>query len=182
MFEPLQERLTAPLHGNRIEIPLPVQDAIRQCLLVCQGLEHALLQRPPRDQVDDRDALGLVLPPGPRDALLQLRRIPGQVAVDDDAGILKVEPGAAAVGAQEHAAVRVRLERVDLRTSPPLGHRARVPGKPESDPAANLPHQFQHPFPFTEDDHLDPGLSRHSSRIFSNSDSLAHDRSSGWRM
>ena len=50
---------------------------------------------------------GLVLAPGAGDALFESGGVPGQVAVDDDAGVLEVEPDAARVGAEEEAAVRV---------------------------------------------------------------------------
>ena len=63
-----------------------------------------------RNEMNDGDRPGLVLAPGAGDALFEPGRVPGEVAVDDDAGVLQVKPGAAGIGAQEDAAARVVFE------------------------------------------------------------------------
>ena len=87
-----------------------VEHAVGQGLLVGEGLEHAVLDGVFGNEVDDGDRAGLVFAPGAGDALLQLGGVPGQVAIDDDAGVLKIQARRAGIGAEEDAAVRVGLE------------------------------------------------------------------------
>ena len=59
------------------------------------------------DEIDDGDRATLMFPPSAGDALFKAGGIPRQVAIDDDAGVLKIESYAAGVGAERQAAVRV---------------------------------------------------------------------------
>ena len=65
-------------------------------------------------EVDDIDRPYLVFPPGARDALFQLCRVPRQIQVDHGACYLEVEPDAAAVRRKEQPTVRITLEARDL--------------------------------------------------------------------
>ena len=116
--------------------PDAVEHAVGQGLLVGERVQHAVLDGVLGDQVDDRDRAGLVLAPGAGDALFELGRVPGQVAVDDDAGVLEVQARRAGIGAEEDAAVRVGLEGVDLGAAALLRDAAGVPGEAELEPAA----------------------------------------------
>src|ERR1044071_9484020 len=91
-----------------------------------------------------------------RAAWLELCRVPGQVAVDDDAGALKVQSGAAAVGAEEDTAAGVGLEGVDFGPAPSLRDAAGVPGEPDVQPPAAPADELEHAFPLGEDDDLGP--------------------------
>jgi hypothetical protein len=110
------------------------------------------------DKVDDGDGAALIFAPGAGDALFELRRIPGQVAVDDDTGVLEIEANAAGVGAEEKAAVCVVAEGENLGAAPLLRHRASMPRVANGfllGPDANL---VQHTFPFGENDDFDIGV------------------------
>ena len=100
----------------------------------------------------------LVLAPGAGDALFELGRVPGQVAVDDDAGVLEVEADAAGVGAEEDAAVGIVAEGVDLAAALLLGDGAGVPGVADAVPVGPGRAPVQHAFPLGEDDDLDVGI------------------------
>lgn len=49
-----------------------------------------MLNRVFGDQVNDADGFCLMLAPGARDALFQFGGIPREIAIDDDARVLKV--------------------------------------------------------------------------------------------
>ena len=93
-----------------------------------QRFEHPVFDGVFGNQIDDRDGLGLVFAPGAGDALFQLGRIPGQVAIDHHAGVLQIKPGRAGIRAEKHAALRVVLEGVDFRAAALLRHAAGMPG------------------------------------------------------
>ena len=93
-----------------------------------------------------------MLAPRARDALFHLRRIPRQVAIDNDAGVLQVQFGAAAVSAEEDSAIEIIFERVDFRATTALRNATGVPGETETQPVAKFSDEFQHPLPFGEDD------------------------------
>ncbi len=61
---------------RRTEIAQPVEDAVGQRLLVIEKVQNLVLNRIFANEIDDRNRTGLVLPPGPCDALLKLRRVP----------------------------------------------------------------------------------------------------------
>ena len=108
LFELGEERLAAAAQLDLLEVALAVEHAVGERLLVGERFEHAVLDRVLRDEIDDGDRAGLVLAPGAGDALFELGRIPGQVAIDDDAGVLQVQAGAPRIGAEKDAAVRDR--------------------------------------------------------------------------
>lgn len=87
-----------------------------------------MLDRVLGDEVYPRDGAELILPPGAGDPLFELGGVPRQVAIDDDAGMLEVEPDATRVGAEEEPAVRVLAEGEDLGAALPLRDAAGVPG------------------------------------------------------
>jgi hypothetical protein len=75
-----------------------------------------ILNAAPRDEVDHLH--GLLLPQAMQamhapDALREDGRVPGQIHVDDDAGVLQVQPDAARVGGEEDPARRVFSEALD---------------------------------------------------------------------
>jgi hypothetical protein len=144
-----------------IEVALEIKDAVSERTLGGQRAEHPLLDGLVGDQVDDRDGVLLVLAPGTGDALLELRRIPRQVAIDDDTGILEVEADAPGVGAEKDPAGRVVLEGTDLDAAFLLGHGAGVPSVAQAASAAEVAHEFEHAFPLGEDDGLYVGRGKH---------------------
>ena len=87
-------------HLERAEIALAVEHAIGQRALPEQ-VQNLVLDRIFADKIDDRHRTRLVLAPGPRDALFELRRVPRKVDVHDRAGDLQIEPDAAAVGGEK---------------------------------------------------------------------------------
>lgn len=107
-----------------------------------------------RDEIDDRDRPRLMFAPGSGDALLELRGIPRQVAIDDDIGVLKIQAGRARVGAQKNAAFGVILEGINFRAATLLRHGTGVPGKTDSELVAEVAHEFEHAFPFGKNDHF----------------------------
>jgi hypothetical protein len=70
-------------------------------------------------------------PPGARDALFQLCRVPRQIQVDHGACYLEVEPDAAAVRRKEQPTVRITLEARDLCAAAVLRHRIQQGLAPE---------------------------------------------------
>ena len=67
-----------------------------------------------RNQMNDCDRPCLVLAPGSGDPLLQPRRVPGEVAIDDHARVLEIQARGARIRAEKDAAVRVSLKCVDF--------------------------------------------------------------------
>ena len=66
--------------------------------------------------MNDRDRPRLMLAPSSGNPLLQPRRVPGEIAVDNHAGGLKVKACAAGIGAQENPAARIVFKALDLST------------------------------------------------------------------
>ena len=91
-----------------LEVAHAVEHAVGEGLLVGERAEHAVLDGLLGDEIDDGDRAGLVFAPGAGDALLQLGGVPGQVAVDDDAGVLEVQARGARIGAEKDAAIAGR--------------------------------------------------------------------------
>lgn len=121
---PLDERAAAGRQLHRLQIVLSVQNAIGQRLLLRQHLQHHVLDAVLGHEVDDIDRPHLVFPPGARDALFQLCRVPRQIQVDHGACYLEVEPDAAAVRRKEQPTVRITLEARDLCAAAVLRHRS----------------------------------------------------------
>src|SRR5207244_10846428 len=115
---------------------------------------HPVLDRVLADEVDDVDAARLVLAPGPRDALLEPRRVPGQVEIDDDTRGLEVQAETARMGGEKQPAARVALEPAELLAPLRLRHRAGVPREAEIHLARQLTHALEHAPPLREDDCL----------------------------
>ena len=78
-----------------------VQHAREQRLLELEHLQHAFLDGALGHEVDHPHRLLLPQPMHPADALLQHRRVPGQIHVDHHVGVLQVQPDAAGVGGQK---------------------------------------------------------------------------------
>ena len=148
LLQSLHHRLPAAAEFDLLHLARLVQHAGRHGLLHRQRVEHPVLDRVLGDEVDDRDGLGLILAPGAGDALFKLGRIPRQVAVDDHAGGLEVQPGRAGVGAEKDAAFWVILEGVDLGAAALLRDAAGVPGVTDVVLVAMVTHELKHPFPF----------------------------------
>src|SRR5260221_22335 len=147
LLEFREEGLASAPKLDLAELANPIQHAIGQGLFVGKRFEHALLDGFLRNEVDHRDRAGLVLAPGAGDALFEFRRVPGQIAVDDDTGVLQVQSGRPGVSAQKDAAGRVRLENVNLGAAALLRDRAGVPGEPQLEAAAQAAHEVEHPLP-----------------------------------
>ena len=96
------------------QVAAQFQDTLRQRLFGGERAEHALFDGGFADEIDYRDRARLVFAPGAGNALFEFGWIPRQIAVDDHAGVLEVEAGAAAIGAEKDAAIRIGLESVDL--------------------------------------------------------------------
>ena len=122
--------------------PCAVEHAVGQRLLVPEQMQDAVLDRSFADEIDDGDRARLVLAPGAGDALLELRRIPRQIDIDDGARRLQVQPDAAAVGREEQPAGGVLLEAVDLGAAALLRHRAGMPRRFDAHLAGQLAHQL----------------------------------------
>jgi hypothetical protein len=112
LVQAFQEGLFATAEGDRVEVALEVQHTLGECLLVGERPEHPMLDGAFGDQMDDGHGPRLVLAPGARDALFEACRVPGQIAIDDDAGVLQIQAGAAGVGGEEQAAFRIGLDRL----------------------------------------------------------------------
>src|SRR5262249_59590317 len=74
------------LHGlvEDDAVDLVHEQPVEEGLLVLDDLAHALLDRPLRDEVEDLDALTLSHPVNAADPLLEGRRVPRDLEVDDD--------------------------------------------------------------------------------------------------
>src|ERR1035441_5236287 len=83
-----QKGLASGLELDLLKVAHAVEHAVGQGLLVGERAQHAMLDGILRYEIDDCDGARLVLAPGAGDALFQLGGVPGQVAVDDDAGVL----------------------------------------------------------------------------------------------
>ncbi|EXI80086.1 MAG: hypothetical protein AW12_02930 [Candidatus Accumulibacter sp. BA-94] len=91
-----------------------VEDAGKQRLLERQHRQHAFLDRSAGDEVDHLHAARLAEAMDAADPLLENRRIPGQIHIDDDRRrMLQVEADATGVGAEEDAAVGIAVEAID---------------------------------------------------------------------
>src|ERR671919_1242557 len=110
LLQAREQRLPATLEPDFFQITLQVENSLRQRLLVGEGIEHPMLDSSSGDQVDHRDRASLVLAPRACDPLLQTGRVPWQIAVDDHAGALEVQTGAAGIRAEKNAAFRIVLE------------------------------------------------------------------------
>ncbi len=135
-----------------------VEHAFGKVHFVGESFEHGVLDGVFGDEIDDGDGAGLMFPPGAGDALFELCRVPGEVAIDDDAGVLEVEADAAGIGAEEEAAVRIVAEGEDLAAAFLLGDAAGVPCVADAISISPDADFFQHAFPLGEDDDFDIGI------------------------
>lgn len=94
LLEALEERVAAGFEFDVGKVGA-VEDALGKAGLCGEGAEHGVLDGVFGDEVDDGDGAELAFAPGAGDALLELGRIPRQVAIDDDAGVLEIESHAA---------------------------------------------------------------------------------------
>ena len=129
-----------------------VENAFGQGHLAGERAEHRVLEGILGDQVDDGDRARLVLAPGSGDALFEPGGIPGEVAVDNDAGVLEVQPHAAGIGAEEEAVVRIVAEGEDFAASLLLRDAAGLPGVADAVLVGPRPDFLQHAFPLGEDE------------------------------
>ncbi len=99
--------------------------------LVEQHLQHAALAGAGGDQVDDHHVAPLAVAVDAPQALLETRRVPGDVVVDHQPAELQVDPLAGRVGGDEEAVAAGPAEAVDLR----LARRPRHAPVDRGDPA-----------------------------------------------
>ena len=72
--------------------------------------------------MDDLNGIGLSQAMNAPNALLQTRRIPRRLEVDDSGGRLQVESYSARIGREEYPAVMLALKCFDERTALPRGN------------------------------------------------------------
>ena len=70
-----------------------------------------MLDGPLRNQVNHSDRPRLVFAPGACNALLQPSRVPRQIAINDHAGVLQVQSGAAGIRTEKYPAVGIILKK-----------------------------------------------------------------------
>src|SRR5437588_11736813 len=75
-LQTLDHRRAARRHLERAKVALPVEHAIGERLLVTEKMQDLMLDRILANEMHDRHRTRLILAPGPRDALLELGRIP----------------------------------------------------------------------------------------------------------
>ncbi len=121
-----------------------------------------------RDEIDDRNGAGLVLAPGTGNALFELGRIPRQIAIDDHAGVLKVQPGRARVRAEEHTQWALLLNALISARRRCCGTEPVCHAKPSFRRRHNSRTSSSIRSHSEKHDHLHASFSRHSSRTFSN--------------
>ena len=153
-MQPVHEGLAAALEIDAVEVAAQIQHAVGESLFHRERLEHAVLDGFLGDEIDHGDGTLLMLPPGTRNALLEFRGVPRQVAIDDHAGILQIQTGTAALGAEQDAAVRVLLERHDLGAAALLADLTGVQRVAGLHVLEQSLHEFQHAHPLGEDDDL----------------------------
>lgn len=91
---------------------------------------------------------------GAGDPLFQPGGIPGEVTIDDHAGILKIESRGAESAPEKPGSPDRSLKGVDLAAPFLLRHAAGVPRKTDILPLAQFPDQHEHALPFGEYNHL----------------------------
>src|SRR6202162_6715866 len=98
-------------------------------------------------KIDHRYGPRLILAPSACDPLFQLGRVPGEVTVNNDAGILQVQTYPAGVRAEKYAALRVTLEYPNFRPAPLLWDATRIPCVSYSHLPQAIPGEFKYPIP-----------------------------------
>ena len=111
-----------------------------------------------RHHRDDLHPAGLTQAMNPGIALLQHRRVPGNVQVDQHRGVLKVEPHAAGVGGNEHLHRVVVPEPIHQFPATGRGYAAVKAYVPQVHPLQPVGHHAGHPFPLGKDHGLQAGL------------------------
>src|SRR4030095_15540602 len=96
----------ADLHG--LEIARSMEYAVGESLFMGECVQHPFFDRFLGHEIDDGDGASLVFAPGSGNALFEPGRIPWQVTVDDHTGVLEIQAGASAIGAEEDAAGGIR--------------------------------------------------------------------------
>jgi UDP-N-acetylmuramate dehydrogenase len=92
------------------------QEAVEERLLVLDDLPDSLLDRAAGDEVQDLNAAALPHAVHATDPLLEHRRIPRNLEIDDNRrGVLEVEAEAAGIGREEHALRGIGAEALDGR-------------------------------------------------------------------
>ena len=155
MLQAREKGLATAFQFNVVQVPLQIEHAFGKRALVGKSFQHLVFKGVLGNKVDDRNGARLELAPGAGDALLQFGGVPGQIAIDDHAGVLQIQAGRTGIGAEENAALGVGLEGVDFSAAALLRDGAGVPGKAEFETAAQVPHQIQHPLPFGKNNHFD---------------------------
>lgn len=158
LLETGEKRLAPLFEFDLFGVAVSVEDIVGEALFHCEGFEHAVFDGALGDEVDDLDGLFLAFAPGAGDALFELGGIPGEVAVDDDAGVLQVEAGSAGFGAEDDFAVGILFESLDFETALFLRNFAGVPGVADLLGNEMLADQSEHADPFREDDDLGFGV------------------------
>ena len=90
------------------------------------------------------------------DTLLEQRRVPGQIHIDDRVGGLQIESRRAGVGREEEAAAWIMLKLMDQLLPLFLRHRAIEPDGVEFEALDPLPDEVQHGRPFGEEHDFAP--------------------------
>ena len=89
-----------------------VEDARKERFLEANYFQHAVLNRALGDEIHHPHWQLLAEPVDTANALLEHRRIPGQIHVDYHGGVLKVKPDAAGIRCQESPAAVIFAEAV----------------------------------------------------------------------
>ena len=151
LLEPLEEGVAAGFEFDVGKVG-SVEDAFGEAGFCGKGAEHSVLDGVFGDEVDDGNRAELAFAPSAGDALLEFGGIPREIAIDDDAGALEVQPDAAGIGAKEEAAGGVVSESEDLGAAPLLGNRPGVPRKLDAEFFREVADELQHAGPLGEDD------------------------------
>ena len=148
LFEAFEENLTAFPEGHIIEVAVAIEHAVGQFRFMGQGGEHSVFDGIFGHQIDHGDGTRLMLAPSASYALFEFGRVPGKIAIDHDAGVLKVESHSSGIGAEKDAAIGVLPECEDFRAAFLLGHQAGVPGITVALFFGQFPNPFKHADPF----------------------------------
>ena len=153
-FEAALQLLHPGGERHLLDLRFHVQRRERQIVLRRKRPQKLLLNRLLRHEQVDLHGILLTHPVCTRDALLQQRRVPGQVHIDDRIGSLKVEPRRARVGREEEAAGGIVLKLMDQLLALFLRDGAIEPHGIELEPLDPLSDEIQHRRPFGEEHDL----------------------------
>ncbi len=135
-----------------------VEDVVGESLFHGEGVEHTVFDCIFGDEVDDMDGFLLSFSPGSGDALFELCRIPGEVAVDDDGGILEIKSRTSGFGAEDDFTVRVLFEGLDFESAFLLRNFAGVPSVSDFLVDEVFANEGEHSDPFGKDDDFGFGI------------------------